>query len=772
MNKRIYTTLIAAVLLLAATSANAQTSFIPEGWNNYQCTVLSETDKTAEIGANPDVEYHGGFYFLPDTVTNPATNTRYVVTRIAENGFKGKVAGTLSIENSIKSIGKNAFANGGVSELHVIPKNPPVLELSEDGSSPLKDVNSIKLYPQTISAYLQTDGWKDVNAWTFTHGDYWFDTPDYHNGELRIGSFVSDTISRPEKLEIPATVKIGELELTVTGIGWGAFGNGPFTEVIIPEGVTRIEQAAFSGCPELTKVTLPSKLEIMEGSVFKNCAKLADIHVPDGVTRIGKEAFAGTPFEAGFPDGPVYLGKVLYKYNGEIPAHYTIKDGTAEVGDEIFSDSKLETVKLPSSLEYCDESAFSRCDSLKNVDIPDFGPWFGIDFGNQAANPMFNNSCTLTVNGKTLQEVKELRIQEGITTLGYNSGLNLDMSGCKLVLPETFNDLGWTDALTRVRTAPDTLECYTPGVVLVSRFGFAEDFFNRTVLVVPAELVKEYKNDEQGWGAFKNITAVTHEENKFKFGIYSKVNRTASVVEYTDKTFAGEVVIPGSVTIGGIVYSVPRLADSAFSNSKITSVSIPESINDIDFYAFENCPDLKSVKITDLTAWCNIEMLNETSNPLCNGADLYLNGKIVEDLVIPDGISEIKRYTFTGTRSLKSVTVSDDVKKIREGAFFDCRNLKEITLGKNVEIIRDFAFKVSGKHKSQISKIRCNNPVPPRLGVHYASGEYFTAFMPETYETATVYVPVGSIDAYKAAEGPAPPSSRATSSSSPCPWAA
>ena len=650
MNKRIYTTLFAAVLLLAATSANAQTNFIPEGWDNYQCTVLSETDKTAEIRANPDIDFGTGFFSLPDTVTNPATNTRYVVTRIAENGFRGKAVRAFSIQNTVKAIGRNAFADGNVLELHVKAENPPLLELSEDGKSPLTSVKSVKLYTQTISAYLQTDGWNAIKGWLFKYGDYWFDTSNYHDGELCIGSYYDDAIPRPDKLEIPATVKIADYEFTVTSIAADAFTDEPFTEVFIPDGVTQIGGAAFATCPELTKVTLPSKLEAIEGLAFKKCPKLADIHVPDGVTHIGTDAFWDTPFEAGFPDGPVYLGKVLYLYKGEIPAHYTVKDGTTEVSNGTFSDSKLESIKLPSSLKRCLSNAFYNCNLLKDVDIPDFGPWFGIDFENEPANPMFklwfNNICTLTVNGKTLQELKELRIQEGIQKLGKYSGMCLDMSGCKLVLPETFNDLDWTDALSTVNAAPDTMECYTPGVVSVSQSDFTLDFFNRTVLVVPAELLEKYKVSG-GWKDFKEITAVTFEENKFKFGIYSQVNRTATLLEYTDKTFAGEVVIPDTATIGGVDYSVTRLAKEAF---------------------------------------------------------------------------------------------------------FNCKNLKEITLGKNIERIGQKAFAVSGENKSQISKIRCNNPVPPVLGAHYSSGEYHTTFMPETYETATVYVPVGSIDAYKAAE--------------------
>lgn len=82
--------------------------------------------------------------------------------------------------------------------------------------------------------------------------------------------------------------------------------------------------------------------------------------------------------------------------------------------------------------------------------------------------------------------------------------------------------------------------------------------------------------------------------------------------------------------------------------------------------------------ISDLAAWCNIDFGNSDSNLLYYAENLYLNGEKVTNLVIPDGVTEIKNYAFNGCSALTSITIPSSVTSIGNYAFNGCTGLKEV----------------------------------------------------------------------------------------------
>ena len=72
-----------------------------------------------------------------------------------------------------------------------------------------------------------------------------------------------------------------------------AFCGSRITEVILPEGITTIDDEAFYGCKDLVKVILPNSLKKIGFRAFAYCESLTEIYIPDSVTRIGSFAFSG-----------------------------------------------------------------------------------------------------------------------------------------------------------------------------------------------------------------------------------------------------------------------------------------------------------------------------------------------------------------------------------------------------------------------------------------------------------------------------------------------
>ena len=144
------------------------------------------------------------------------------------------------------------------------------------------------------------------------------------------------------------------------------------------------------------------------------------------------------------------------------------------------------------------------------------------------------------------------------------------------------------------------------------------------------------------------------------------------------------IKIPGSVT---------SIGERAFLNCYgLTSIEIPDSVTNIGSNVVTNCSKLESVYISDITAWCNILFANSGANPVHQAKNLYLNNKLVTDLVIPDSVTSIGNFAFYNCRSLTSVAIPDSVISIGRNAFTDCSNLTSITIPDSVKSIGIGAF--------------------------------------------------------------------------------
>lgn len=145
------------------------------------------------------------------------------------------------------------------------------------------------------------------------------------------------------------------------------------------------------------------------------------------------------------------------------------------------------------------------------------------------------------------------------------------------------------------------------------------------------------------------------------------------------------IVIPERITAIG--------EESFASCAMLANIAIPSSLKNIGKNAFKNCTNLKNVHITDMSAWCNISIVNTYANPCWNNANLYLNGALVTDLVIPSDVTTISSGAFYGCGSLTSVTLHDNVEILGSTAFSKCANLVEVTLGKKITAINKNTFK-------------------------------------------------------------------------------
>lgn len=183
-----------------------------------------------------------------------------------------------------------------------------------------------------------------------------------------------------------------------------------------------------------------------------------------------------------------------------------------------------------------------------------------------------------------------------------------------------------------------------------------------------------------------NTSAYDFEANGMFYNILSQDDKTVEVT-YRDTeydSYSGDVAIPEQVTYNNETYRVTTIGHFAFNRcSELTSIAIPSSITLIDKFAFLGCEGLTAVYIDDLSAWMNIDIITSefySFSPLYYAYNLYLDGELVTDLVIPDGTTEIKDYVFEGGRCFKSVTIPNSVTFIGKRAFSGCTDLTAVNI--------------------------------------------------------------------------------------------
>ena len=194
---------------------------------------------------------------------------------------------------------------------------------------------------------------------------------------------------------------------------------------------------------------------------------------------------------------------------------------------------------------------------------------------------------------------------------------------------------------------------------------------------------------------------------------------------------------------------VTNIGRSAFfSCENLISIFIPANVKSIGEHAFNRCKGLTELIISEgVTSigygaflFCN----NLTSITIPKGITdfgeaVFSRCEKLSNVVFTEGIESIPSNTFLYCPSLKSITLPGSVTSIGWGAFCGCTSLLSVIIPSNVTSIGEGAFTGC----TSLTDITVKPETPP-----IAEGKMF-----EDTNNTPIYVPAGSVDAYKSADG-------------------
>ena len=126
--------------------------------------------------------------------------------------------------------------------------------------------------------------------------------------------------------------------------------------------------------------------------------------------------------------------------------------------------------------------------------------------------------------------------------------------------------------------------------------------------------------------------------------------------------------------------SITTIGWAAFEScTSLKSINIPKNLNKCAETTFGGCTNLRALYIEDLSQWLNMEEWPSFSLATfgdIKGIDYYIGGEALENLVIPENITRIRKYAFVHGHNIKTVTFHENVEYIDQEAFSNCVNLE------------------------------------------------------------------------------------------------
>lgn len=506
---------------------------------------------------------------------------------------------------------------------------------------------------------------------------------DIGDGEIAIAGLVDKEQS---ELIIPETMD----DKTVTKIDLYAFDGELMNTAYLPSTVEVIANSAFKNCTSLVRVGYVDEGEraplVIEKKAFQGCSALDECTVTSGATTISKKAFRDC----------IYLRSILL-------------DNASVIEDQAFENcTSLADVRIGSSLETLPQNVFKDCYNITKVE--------GFENVKYVGNEAFYG-CT------SLQNVD----LTNVLTIGKKS-----FYGCygltNIYISNTVTEIG-EDAFSSCSSVTDIVIPYFGKNLESSATSSLDYYFNCTersanslsvtVNGVDAIYKKNFENCFDVTDVTLGDSVTSIEAGAFKDSQIYSITLSPSISSIGDETFMGCTylnTVNGAEHINSVgksafrscgslstlnLISAATIGQEAFYNCySINSVTFGPALTSIGKNAFEECSSLMSVDLSG-TACSSI------------GSYAFNNCNQLSAALLPLDLTSLPEGIFNGCYNLESVTMGTElteigskafqntsvgnfdftnIKEIGNSAFNNCSNITEVVIPNEIEVLGTNAF--------------------------------------------------------------------------------
>ena len=638
-------------------------------WENGICTVCNiykpSEGLTYELNSNLSSYTVTGIGTCTDSkIVIPSTYNGLPVTHIGDAAFYNTYITSIRLGESIVSIGQMSFYNCYSLKNIYINENLSFVAPYGFYNAPISNV----YYSGTVSDWCQ----------------------------ISFGNYLSNPLNNAGALY---------------------FNNELATDLIIPNGVSSINELSFYKCTSIVSVTLPQSVKTIGASAFANCSNISNVYFNGTIDEWLKISFADYWSNPLSNEASLYIEMEKVTELCISNEHSTIKEyalsgcrslislyiaeGITEIGANAFSDCvNLRTIVVPNSLQKLGTYAFGNCQSLICTTI-DNGSYIGNE----------NNPYLILVS------VVDKR------TNTFNLHNNTKFISTYACYEASFKTVTLSE-----------------NVIDIGNYAFGNCMY-LSEISIPNSVIRI------GSGSFANCF------NLKKVSLGTSIV-TIGASAFSMDTALEEIVIPNSVqTIDNKAFyncdalkmlvlgdNLKYIGESAFEScSSLTSLIVPDSVVTIANRAFFDCYHLNKVTIGSSVEYIGgfgqcfalIEVFNKSALDIVVGSEehgrvayyarnVYTetngncnitidpNGFIIYDdpqdrilvgycgnacdLVIPDGITEIYEYTFWMKDGISTISIPNTVTSIGDKAFELCFALSKITMSDSISKVGWNAF--------------------------------------------------------------------------------